>query len=167
MDIEEFDNIHNLYLGRLNNAKEFKFFGIYKFQHGFEFEIVTLVFFSAIQIAINLYYIPLLVGTYIIWEYCILRIIKFDVAWNCAIHETIMLDEIREDPQILLINYPDDQLYITEGDREQIIMDCIISRDEPSIWKKITNYYPTLIYVMIFQFSFYGLIELIIYLYFN
>jgi len=139
----------NYYLHRINSFKKTGYmFGFMPFPDGSPvlFTTVNVVLFALIASYIGspvLLFIPLFI---ISWEHYLLsykRNVLFD---DCMASEAFMQNEFKEngiDP-----NFPQDPLYVTKSDREEIFDECVDLIDNSGFLSKLKSHQAFVILLM-------------------
>lgn len=141
------------YLIKLNSSENVKFLRIFNVpKNPFFFTAFTLSFFITLEIKTDFFFIPSIIGIFLLWKIHSSLSLEYKIAKTCAMEEMLMNDELKETPEMLKANFPNDPTYVTEEDREFIFKDCLAYKTRLTLIEKIKTFiFVALAYLIVYS----------------
>jgi len=104
------------------------------------FVVLTTVVMSAIELRFHVW-VPSVLAIYIMWECLTVYMAMEKIAEDCTVEEVVMQQQLIEGDGQLLATFPDDPYYITEEDRDFILLTRVMSFKNMSLLERAREYY--------------------------
>lgn len=141
------------YLDKIENSNKLKFFWIFQFpKNTILIQLTTAIIFSVFEYTFG-HGISSLVAIIILWECAIMINLKVKLAEDCVADELFMEIDLKSN-EVLKNEFPNDPLYVTDDDREDIVEKIIREKKRITFVDRIKNYHLLLIWVV----AIYGII---------
>lgn len=144
------ENLEEHYINKLEVDKRMNIFLNYFAvpQPKIIFILVTAILLSAVEILTHIW-IPSIVAVYLMWECKINLSTKYEIAEKCVADETFMEWEFQNNNEEMMMNFPDDEMYVTEEDRDSFVFTHVCYYRKMTLLDKIKKHYKELIFIVL------------------
>lgn len=141
------------------NKKTSSFLKIFKYSKGGEFFKMFLIIIGAsfIEAIFPTFYITLFLCFIFCLHYYYLYNFRIDLICHCVLEESYMNMEYEK--MDTDVNFPEDPLYVTEGEREFVFEDYLYSQKDKNFLQKVKDHYIFSIVIVLSYFLLYFLIK--------
>lgn len=134
------------YIKKLEDNTKLSYLRFFHFpKNSFLFILMTIIVFNIVQdsefirnIKFLYYGIPC-IAIFMLWEYLICLSVRIKIAEECIVEECMMEQDLKEN-EVLKQNFPNDPLYVTEDDRDDIIHKYVLEHRNVKLIDRIISF---------------------------
>ncbi len=147
-NIETMENLEEHYINKLDADKRMNIIlkHFYLPQPAI-FIFVTAIFLLVVEILTHIW-VPSILAIYLIWETIINLSTKYEIAEKCVADDNFMQWEFQNNNEEMMANFPDDDMFVTEEDRDSFVFIHVCNYRNMSLIDKIKKHYKDLIFIV-------------------
>lgn len=112
------------------------------------FMLITAMFLAVVEILTHIG-IPSVLAVYLMWESFINLSTKYDIAEKCVVEDNFMEWEFENNNEEMMANFPDDEMYVTEEDRDTFVFTQVCYYRNMTLFEKIKKHYKALFFIVV------------------
>lgn len=108
----------------------------------------TAILLSVVEILTHIW-VPSILAVYLMWESFINLSTKYEIAEKCVVEDNFMEWEFENNNEEMMMNFPDDEMYVTEEDRDSFVFTHVCDYRNMGLIEKIKKHFKELIFIMV------------------
>lgn len=143
------ENLKEHYINKLDTDRRMNIFLKYFAvpQPTIMFMLITAIILAVVEILTHIW-IPSVLAVYLMWESFINLSTKYEIAEKCVVEDNFMEWEFENNNEEMMANFPDDEMYVTEEDRDSFVFTHVCYYRNMSLIDKIKKHYKDLIFIV-------------------
>ena len=110
--------------------------------------LITAMFLAVVEILTHIR-IPSVLAVYLMWESFINLSTKYEIAEKCVVDDNFMQWEFQNNNAEMMANFPDDEMYVTEEDRDSFVFIHVCDYRNMTLIDKIKKHYKELFFIVL------------------
>ncbi|MBI2279161.1 MAG: hypothetical protein HYU68_00485 [Bacteroidetes bacterium] len=144
------ENLKEHYINKLDTDRRMNIFLKYFElpQPTIIFILITAMFLAVVEILTHIW-VPSVLAVYLMWESLINLSTKYEIAEKCVVEDTFMEWEFQNNNEEMMANFPDDEMCVTEEDRDSFVFTHVCYYRNMGLIDKIKKHYKELFFIMV------------------
>lgn len=147
--MKKIENLEEHYINKLEADRRMNIFLKYFAfkQPAIIFMLISAMVLSVVEILTHIW-IPSVFAIYVMWESFINVSTKYDIVDKCVVEDNFMEWEFQNNNEEMMANFPDDEMYVTEEDRDTFVFIHVCNYRNMTLFEKINKHYKALFFMV-------------------